>query len=67
MKLDQDLKNQLEQYLQLLESDIVLKVSVDSSAASNDMLGLVNEIADMSSKITVEETQLEIQASVSIA
>lgn len=66
MKLDQDLKNQLEQYLQLLESDIVLKVSVDSSAASNDMLGLVNEIADMSSKITVEETQLERTPSFSV-
>lgn len=66
MTLDQDLKNQLEQYLQLLESDIVLKVSVDSSAASNDMLGLVNEIAGMSSKITVEETKLERTPSFSV-
>lgn len=66
MTLDQDLKNQLEQYLQLLESDIVLKISTDSSTASKEMLDLVNEIASMSSKITVEETQLERTPSFSV-
>lgn len=66
MTLDQDLKNQLEQYLQLLENDIVLKVSVDSSNASKEMLDLVNEIASMSSKISVEETKLTRTPSFSV-
>lgn len=58
MRLDQEIKNQLTQYLQLLEGDVVLQVSAGSDAASEDMLALVNEISSMSSKITVERTQL---------
>ncbi|GAC43905.1 alkyl hydroperoxide reductase subunit F [Paenibacillus popilliae] len=58
MRLDQEIKNQLTQYLQLLEGDVVLQVSAGSDAASEDMLALVNEIVSMSSKITVERAQL---------
>ncbi|BFH15145.1 alkyl hydroperoxide reductase subunit F [Paenibacillus melissococcoides] len=66
MTLDQDIKNQLAQYLQLLEGDVVLKVSAGDDAASEDMLALVNEIAGMSSKITVERTQLSRTPSFSV-
>ncbi|BFH69745.1 MAG: alkyl hydroperoxide reductase subunit F [Paenibacillus dendritiformis] len=66
MTLDQDIKNQLAQYLQLLEGDVVLKVSAGDDAASEDMLALVNELAGMSSKITVERTQLSRTPSFSV-
>lgn len=64
--LDKEIKAQLNQYLELLENDIVLKVSVGSDDVSNNMLELVNEIASMSSKITVEETKLERTPSFSV-
>ncbi|MBH5316262.1 alkyl hydroperoxide reductase subunit F [Paenibacillus sp. GSMTC-2017] len=66
MTLDQEIKNQLEQYLQLLEGNIVLKVSVDSDDASKEMLALVEEIATMSTQITVEHTQLPRTPSFSV-
>lgn len=64
--LDKDIKQQLEQYLALLENDIVIKVSVGDDKVSKDTLELVNEIADMSSMISVEETTLERTPSFSI-
>ncbi|ALC83103.1 MULTISPECIES: alkyl hydroperoxide reductase subunit F [Bacillus] len=66
MVLEADIKAQLNQYLQLLESDIVLKVSTGSDNVSNDMLALVDELASMSSKITVEKTQLTRTPSFSV-
>ena len=66
MALDQDIKAQLEQYLQLLEGDIVLKVSAGSDDASSEMLSLVEELAGMSSRITVEKTQLSRTPSFSV-
>ncbi|WCR27490.1 alkyl hydroperoxide reductase subunit F [Paenibacillus thiaminolyticus] len=66
MTLDQEIKNQLAQYLQLLEGDVVLKVSAGEDAASEEMLALVNELAGMSSKITVERTQLSRTPSFSV-
>ncbi|CAM4491243.1 alkyl hydroperoxide reductase subunit F [Paenibacillus tarimensis] len=58
MALDNEIKTQLEQYLQLMEGDIVLKVSAGTDDVSQEMTGLVNEIAGMSSRITVEHTEL---------
>ena len=58
MALDADIKAQLSQYLQLMEGDVQIKVSAGSDAVSHDMLELVDEIAGMSSKITVEKTEL---------
>ncbi|RUT43970.1 alkyl hydroperoxide reductase subunit F [Paenibacillus anaericanus] len=66
MALDQEIKNQLEQYLGLLESDIVLKVSAGADDASAEMLALVNELASMSSKITLEQTKLPRTPSFSV-
>ncbi|MDQ0091354.1 alkyl hydroperoxide reductase subunit F [Paenibacillus anaericanus] len=66
MALDQEIKNQLEQYLGLLESDIVLKVSAGADDASAEMLALVNELASMSSKITLEQTELPRTPSFSV-
>ncbi len=55
MILDAEIKAQLAQYLQLMENDIVLKVSAGDDEVSRDMLALVDELATMSSKIKVEK------------
>ncbi|MED1639576.1 alkyl hydroperoxide reductase subunit F [Bacillus thuringiensis] len=66
MLLDADIKGQLAQYLQLMESDVLLKVSAASDDTSKDMLALVDELAAMSSKIKVEKIELERTPSFSI-
>jgi NADH-dependent peroxiredoxin subunit F len=66
MILDADIKVQLAQYLQLLEGDVLLKVSAGSDDVSRDMLALVDELATMSSKIKVENTQLQRTPSFSV-
>ncbi|MBE1442927.1 alkyl hydroperoxide reductase subunit F [Paenibacillus sp. OAS669] len=58
MALDADIKEQLTQYLQLMEGDVQIKVSAGSDAVSQEMLELIDEITDISSKITVERTEL---------
>ncbi|HZG71128.1 MAG TPA: alkyl hydroperoxide reductase subunit F [Chondromyces sp.] len=66
MALDAEIKSQLNQYLQLLENDILLKVSAGSDDVSKEMLALVDELASMSSKITVEKAELNRTPSFSI-
>ncbi|MGK0536412.1 alkyl hydroperoxide reductase subunit F [Bacillus sp. 'calajunan'] len=66
MILDADIKTQLSQYLQLMENDILLKVSAGDDDVSKDMLALVDELATMSSKITVEKVGLERTPSFSV-
>lgn len=66
MALDGDIKAQLNQYLQLMEGDVLIKVSAGSDAVSNEMLELVEEIAGMSSRITVERTELPRTPSFSV-
>ncbi|HDR7847967.1 TPA: alkyl hydroperoxide reductase subunit F [Bacillus toyonensis] len=66
MVLDADIKTQLSQYLQLMENDILLKVSSGDDNVSKDMLSLVDELATMSSKITVEKVELERTPSFSV-
>ncbi len=66
MALDAEIKSQLDQYLQLLEDDLVLKVSTESDQKSEETQALVDELAAMSSKISVEKTQLERTPSFSV-
>ncbi|MBD7967154.1 alkyl hydroperoxide reductase subunit F [Paenibacillus gallinarum] len=66
MILEADIKAQLEQYLQLLEGDVVLKVCAGDDEVSRDMLSLVDELATMSSRIKVENAQLERTPSFSV-
>ncbi|WP_000599496.1 alkyl hydroperoxide reductase subunit F, partial [Bacillus thuringiensis] len=66
MILDADIKTQLSQYLQLMENDILLKVSAGDDNVSKDMLALIDELATMSSKITVEKVELERTPSFSV-
>ncbi|WEG14692.1 alkyl hydroperoxide reductase subunit F [Pullulanibacillus sp. KACC 23026] len=66
MALDAEIKSQLSQYLQLLEGRIALKVSAGSDNVSSEMLSLVEELASMSPKITVEKTELTRTPSFSV-
>jgi NADH-dependent peroxiredoxin subunit F len=66
MLLDADIKAQLAQYLQLLEGDILLKVSSSDDEVSRDMTALVNELASMSSHIKVEHATLDRTPSFSV-
>ncbi|WP_156289330.1 alkyl hydroperoxide reductase subunit F [Oceanobacillus salinisoli] len=64
--LDADIKAQLDQYLQLLEGDVLLKVSAGSDKVSKETLELVDELATMSTKIKVEKAELERTPSFSV-
>lgn len=64
--LDADIKAQLAQYLELLESDVLLRVSAGEDKVSREMTGLVDELATMSSRIKVELTELERTPSFSV-
>ncbi|MFP7297035.1 alkyl hydroperoxide reductase subunit F [Neobacillus niacini] len=66
MLLDADIKAQLSQYLQLMEGEILLKVSAGTDDVSRDMLLLIDELANMSSNIKVEKTELERTPSFSV-
>jgi alkyl hydroperoxide reductase subunit F len=58
MPLDPELKQQLQQYLELLEGPVALTVRAGVDETSRAMLDLVHEIAGMSDQITVEPAQL---------
>ncbi|PIC73514.1 alkyl hydroperoxide reductase subunit F [Sporosarcina sp. P17b] len=66
MLLEPDIKAQLAQYLEMMENDVLLKVSTGSDQVSNDMNGLMNELEMMSPHIKVERTELERTPSFSI-
>ncbi|WP_077214881.1 alkyl hydroperoxide reductase subunit F [Bacillus dakarensis] len=66
MALDADIKAQLSQYLQMLEGDLVLKVSAGSDKVSEEMLALVEELASMSPRISVEKVELARTPSFSV-
>lgn len=64
--LDANIKAQLAQYLEMMEGDVLLKVSVGEDKVSHEMMELVNELATMSSRITVEKVNLERTPSFSV-
>src|SRR5690625_6854423 len=64
--LDADIKAQLAQYLEMMEGDVLLKISAGSDEVSRDMVALVDELATMSSHIKVEKAELERTPSFSV-
>ncbi|WP_284692016.1 alkyl hydroperoxide reductase subunit F [Clostridium zeae] len=66
MMLDSDIKGQLAQYLQLMEDNVLIKISAGSDNISNDMISLVDELAAMSPKINVERAALSKTPSFSV-
>lgn len=57
--LDQNMKAQLAQYFELLEGDVRVQLSTGNDDISRDMVKLVDQLSDMSSKIIIEHTVLE--------
>lgn len=56
--LDQKLKNQLAQYLDLLKTEVVIGLSVNEDENSKKVKEFVDDVASLSSKIKVEEKKL---------
>jgi NADH-dependent peroxiredoxin subunit F len=53
MALEANIKEQLQQYLALVEQPVKIVAYIDSSAASEEMMDLLNEINSLSDKITL--------------
>lgn len=66
MILDDDIKQQLAEYLKLMEEDIIIKLSAGADQVSKDMVSLVEELGSMSPKINIEEASLPRTPSFSI-
>ena len=58
MMLDADIKNQLAEYLQLLENDVLIKISAGSDSVSKDMMALMDELTALSPGIKTEQVKL---------
>lgn len=58
MMLDDDIKKQLAEYLQLLENNVLIKISTGSDSISNDMAALMDEMTALSPRIKTEQVKL---------
>lgn len=56
--LDNNIKTELAQYLNLLENDLVIVLSVDGSEKSIEMKEFLNDIASITPRITLKEDKL---------
>jgi len=66
MILDADIKQQLAEYLELMENDVLIKISAGSDSVSRDMEALIDELASMSPKIKTQKASLPRTPSFSI-
>ena len=66
MALDTNIISSLNNYLQMMEGDIVFKVSAGNDATSLEMLGILKQIASLTHRINVEEVKLERTPSFSV-
>lgn len=66
MALDTEIKGQLTQYLELLESDVVIKTSLGEDENSGKVREFLEEIAGMTPKISLESASLSRTPSFSI-
>lgn len=65
--LSENLKQQLVQYLAMMEGDVVIQKSVGSDNISEEMDGLLNELQSISSRIKVEAAELDRTPSFTLA
>ncbi|PQD42264.1 alkyl hydroperoxide reductase subunit F [Enterococcus durans] len=56
--LDKETKQNLAHYLEMLESPVIFSTSTDDSNDSRKLLEFLNEIAQMTEKVTIEEKKL---------
>ncbi len=66
MGLDKGIKDQLTQYLAMLEADVVFTASLGTDEGSAKVRDFLTEIAEMSPKISMQEQSLERTPSFSI-
>lgn len=66
MVLDAEIKAQLNQYLQLMEGDVLIKVSAGADSVSSDMMALMDELVSMTARIKVEKADLPRTPSFSV-
>lgn len=59
MILDQQTKQQLTEYLQLMEGDVIIRASLGDDDVSNNMKELLNEVKEISSRIAIEYVSLD--------
>lgn len=64
--LSKDLKNQLSQYLALLESDITFQASFDKSKASKDLKEFLDDVLGLSDRLSLVEKDHELSPSFEI-
>ncbi|WP_145232699.1 alkyl hydroperoxide reductase subunit F [Staphylococcus arlettae] len=64
--LNDELKSQLKQLLELMEGDVVLQSSIGSDDKSKELETLLDEVASMSSHISVENADLKRTPSFSV-
>lgn len=57
--LDNTLKQQLAQYLELLEGEVILTASAGEDKSSQDMMDLLKEVESMTPRITLKESSLK--------
>lgn len=57
--LDNETKTQLKQYLDLLEAELVFSVSLDNSEDSKKVTEFLTEVAEMTSRVTIEPMKLK--------
>jgi alkyl hydroperoxide reductase subunit F len=66
MALDQNIITTLTQYINMLEGEVVFRISSGNDATSLEMKSLLKEISSLSKLISIEETTLERTPSFSV-
>jgi alkyl hydroperoxide reductase subunit F len=66
MALDQNIINSLTQYLNMLEGEVVFKVSLGTDATSLEIRSLLEDVASLSKLISIKEVKLERTPSFSV-
>ena len=61
--LDNNLKNQLAQYLDMLKTEVTIGLSVNNDEKGEKVRGFIEDVASLSDKIKVEEKDLEYKPS----
>ena len=65
--LDSNLKNQVKDYLQLLEKEVVIYISLDDSEESKSLKEFIDELLKLSDKLKLENKKLKFTPSFSLS
>lgn len=65
--LDSNLKNQVKDYLQLLEKEVVISISLDDSENSKSLKEFIDELLKLSDKLKLENKKLKFTPSFSLS